>query len=54
MCAPIVFEFYANFHFDGKVMKISVRDFELEFNAGALELLLNIPSLGFGIYLKNK
>lgn len=54
VCAPIVVKFYANFQFDVKVVKSSVRNFELEFDAKELGLLLNIPSLGFDNYLKKK
>lgn len=54
VCAPIMFEFYANLQFDGNVVKSYVRDFELEFDTEKLGLLLNIPSLGFDNYLKKK
>nr|XP_033517368.1 nucleolar and coiled-body phosphoprotein 1-like [Nicotiana tomentosiformis] len=41
-------------NFDVKVLKSSVRKFELQFDAEELGLLLNIPSLGFDHYLKKK
>nr|XP_016435180.1 PREDICTED: nucleolin-like [Nicotiana tabacum] len=54
VCVPAMVEFYTNFKFDGNVVKSKVGGFEMEFDTEELGMFLNISSLGFDNYLKNR